>query len=674
MPSRTGQQLGNYHLIRTLAEGGFAEVYLGEHIHLGTNAAIKVLHAQLTSEDLKQFREEARSIARLRHPHIVTIFDFDVKGDVPFLVMEYAPNGTLRQRHPRGSRLSPTTVLSYLRQITGALQYSHDQRLVHRDVKPENMLIGEHGEILLSDFGIAVVASATTRDVVGTPAYMAPEQIEGKPSPASDQYALGIVVYEWLCGTYPFRGTFGEITAKHLNVPPPSICEQVPDLPHGIEQVMQKALAKKPQERYASVQDFVNAFEAAALPHSLHLPEIKTTGEPVLSQQSFYLDETIPVHVPVTATPAATRHEKTLKRLPSRRSVLLGLTALATTAVAGTGVSWLAHISSITHARSKVPSPTPTSTPTPIPAGTLLRSYYGHFGYVYSVSWSPDGTNIASGSEDHTVHLWKASTGADILFTYSHQDAVHAVAWSPDGTLIVSASSDKMVQVWKAVDESSVYTYTNHNGGVRAVAWSPDGTLIASGSSDATVQVWKAVDGSGAIIYSGHTNIVNTVMWSPDGTLLASGSNDKTVHVWKAADGSDVLAYSGHSDVVNAVAWSPDGTRIASASADGSVHIWKAADGSDVLAYSGHSDVVNTVAWSPDGALLASGSNDKTVHVWKASDATNILTYSNHSDAVNVVAWNPVWRTGTPPAGQVMPGGTRIASGSNDKTVQVWQA
>ncbi len=670
MPSRTGQQLGNYHLIRTLAEGGFAEVYLGEHIHLGINAAIKVLHAQLTSEDLKQFREEARSIARLRHPHIVTIFDFDVKDDVPFLVMEYAPNGTLYQRHPRGSRLSPSTILSYLRQITGALQYAHDQRLVHRDVKPENMLIGERGEILLSDFGIAVVASATTQDVVGTPAYMAPEQIEGKPLPASDQYALGIVVYQWLCGTYPFHGTSGEITVKHLSAPPPSICEQVPDLPPGIEQVVQKALAKKPEERYANVQDFADAFEAATLPPSLHLPEINTIGEPVVSPQSFYLDATIPMHVPLPATRAISTPKKTLKRLPSRRSVLLGLTALATTAVAGTGLSWLAHISSITHARPKVPSPTPTSIPTatPIPAGTLLRSYYGHFGYVYTVSWSPDGTNIASGSEDHIVHLWSASTGADILYTYgNHSEGVHAVAWSPDGTLIASASSDKTVQVWQAADESSVYTYTNHSEGVRAAAWSPDGTFIASGSSDATVQVWKAVDGSDGIIYGGHIDIVNAVAWSPDGTLIASGSNDKTVHVWKAADGSDVLAYSGHSDVVNAVAWSPDGTLLASGSADGSVRIWKAADGSDVLAYSGHSDVVNTVAWSPDGTLLASGSVDKTVQIWKASDGTNVLTYRNHSDAVNVVAWKPT-------RGQGMPNAILIASGSNDKTVQVWQA
>src|SRR5260370_27995918 len=199
MPSRAGQQLGNYQLIRILAEGGFAEIYLGEHIHLGTHAAIKVLHAQLTSEDLKQFREEARSIARLRHPHIVTIFDFDVKGNVPFLVMEYAPNGTLRHRHPRGSRLSLTTILSYLRQITGALQYAHDQRLVHRDAKPETMLIGERHDILISDFVIAIVSSATTYDVIGTPAYMAPDQIEAKPLPAIDHHALATSLTQCPC-------------------------------------------------------------------------------------------------------------------------------------------------------------------------------------------------------------------------------------------------------------------------------------------------------------------------------------------------------------------------------------------------------------------------------------------------------------------------------------------
>src|SRR5437667_3426500 len=150
MADRVGQQLGNYQLIRLLGEGGFAEVYLGEHIHLGTQAAIKVLHTQLASEEVDGFRTEARTIARLLHPHIVRVLDFGVEGKTPFLVMDYASNGTLRQRHPKGTPLSLVTIVSYVKQVAPALQYAHDQRLIHRDIKPENMLVGRYNDVLLS--------------------------------------------------------------------------------------------------------------------------------------------------------------------------------------------------------------------------------------------------------------------------------------------------------------------------------------------------------------------------------------------------------------------------------------------------------------------------------------------------------------------------------------------
>src|SRR5215472_2306950 len=134
---RTGQQLGSYRLIRILAAGGFATVYQGKHIHLNTDAAIKILHAQLGSEDLEQFRAEARLVARLHHAHIVSILDFNVQDNIPFLVMDYAPNGNLRQRHPRYTTISPATVHTYLKQIADALQYAHNERVIHRDIKPE---------------------------------------------------------------------------------------------------------------------------------------------------------------------------------------------------------------------------------------------------------------------------------------------------------------------------------------------------------------------------------------------------------------------------------------------------------------------------------------------------------------------------------------------------------
>lgn len=147
--NRVGQQLGNYRFIRLLGEGSFAQVYLGEHAHLGTKAAVKVLHTQLMHEDVDAFRTEARTIAHLIHPHIVRVLDFGVEDKTPFLVMDYAPYGTLRHLHPRGSFLPLATIVTYVKQVAEALQYAHDQKLIHRDIKPENMLAGERHEASL---------------------------------------------------------------------------------------------------------------------------------------------------------------------------------------------------------------------------------------------------------------------------------------------------------------------------------------------------------------------------------------------------------------------------------------------------------------------------------------------------------------------------------------------
>lgn len=268
MADLVGQQLGNYRLIRILGEGGFAKVYLGEHIHLGTQAGIKVLHTQLTNDDIEQFRTEARMIAHLVNPNIVRVLDFGVEGKTPFLVMDYAPNGTLRQRHPKGIRLPLETIVSYVKQVADALQYAHNEKLIHRDVKPENMLLGRRGEILLSDFGIALLAQSSryqnVQDMAGTMAYMAPEQIQGKPRPASDQYSLGIVVYEWLSGDRPFHGSFTEIVGQHLSVPPPPLRSRVPTISPNVEQVVMIALAKEPKQRFVSVRAFATALEQAS--------------------------------------------------------------------------------------------------------------------------------------------------------------------------------------------------------------------------------------------------------------------------------------------------------------------------------------------------------------------------------------------------------------------------
>jgi serine/threonine protein kinase len=281
---RVGQQLGNYRLLKLLGQGGFADVYLGEHIHLSTQAAIKVLRTQLTSEDIANFRIEARTIAHLSHPNIVQVLDFGVENNAPFLVMAYAPNGTLRQRYERGQSLPPMSILAYVKEVASALQYAHDQKLIHRDVKPENMLIGRNNEILLSDFGIALPTAsarpqnnASSWDPVGTVTYMAPEQIQGKPTVASDQYALGITVYEWICGYPPFKGGYLEVAMQKISNVPEPLLSKVPDLPADVEMVIMHALERDPQQRFRSVQAFAVALEQA------YNPAVVTVMGPVFS-------------------------------------------------------------------------------------------------------------------------------------------------------------------------------------------------------------------------------------------------------------------------------------------------------------------------------------------------------------------------------------------------------
>jgi serine/threonine protein kinase len=336
-----GQQFGNYQLIRLLGEGGFSEVYLGEHIHLNTHAAIKVLHTRLASNDIENFRNEARTLAHLAHPHIVRVLEFGVEGVVPFLVMDYAPNGSLRHRHPKGVLVPLPTVVSYVKQVASALQYAHDHKLIHRDVKPENMLLGLHDVVLLSDFGIATIAHSTfslsEQNLAGTMPYMAPEQLDAHPRPASDQYSLGIAVYEWLSGERPFHGSLMEIAVKHRMASPPLLLEKVPTLSPLVEQVVMKALAKDPNERFDSIWAFAVALEQTVRPTSVGssaLPQAVTPS-------------------PALLLPGASHGPQ---RYLSRRTMLLGL-GLTGLALAGGGLTWLAASHELTF-----PFVTPAST------------------------------------------------------------------------------------------------------------------------------------------------------------------------------------------------------------------------------------------------------------------------------------------------------------------------
>ncbi len=669
------QWIDNYRLIHLLGTGQFGEVYLAESASSPTQGlvAIKILRPLTRDDqrDLIRFLKEVRA-ANLRHDHIVQVYDFGVEGNVPFIVMEYAPNGTLRQRHPTGTPVPLPTVVSYVQQVADALQYMHDNRFVHRDIKPANMLIGAQGQILLSDFGIATIFHSTLslsqEDMAGTVQYIAPEQIRRRARPASDQYSLAIVVYEWLCGHCPFQGKIDDIMQMHQTVPPPPLSAQIPTISSDVEQVVMKALAKDPSRRFDRILDFAYALEQAGPPsvskRQVTVPVLTPfgPGETAVTMPSPPLpaEKTMPNPLP----PVGTAQGSTRKSRISRRAIVWGCIIAGSVAVAGS-LAWLYARPSIAlfpPTPSPTPHPTPTPAPTPIPLGSLVSTYKGHSSVVNAVAWSPDGQHIASGSNDRTVQVWNATDGSSPYTYRGHSNFVEAVGWSPDSKRIASGSFDGTVQVWNANDGSSPYTYRGHSGFVvDTLAWSSDSRRIASGSYDQTVQVWNAADGSHVYIYKSHTDAVRMVAWSPDNKRIASGSFDGTVQVWNSTDGSSPYTYHGHSPyIVQAVAWSPDSKYIASGGNDGTVQVWDATSGSLIRIYKNHSGVVSAVAWSPDSKRIASGGVDDTVQVWNALSGAQIFTYRQHTLEVRVVAWSP--------------DGRLIASGSRDQTVQVWGA
>ena len=284
----------------------------------------------------------------------------------------------------------------------------------------------------------------------------------------------------------------------------------------------------------------------------------------------------------------------------SRRVFLFGLAGLVL--LGGSGAAWL-----LLHPRKQI-----------IPGATLC-DYRGHMGRVRSVTWSPDGRFIASGSEDTTVQIWSPSTFAGSLVRAyrRHLSEVLSVSWSPDGTRIASAS--KSVNIWDPNTGERMLDYHADGALVSMVCWSPDGTRIASASRDGTVQVWNALTGETRLIYHGHAGRVHAVAWSPDGMSIASGGEDTTVQVWDAGRGSHLFTLREHTRSVLSVAWNPTGSRIASGSQDKTVQVGDTTREATILTYAGALGVVFAATWEPSGTFcVASGSGDRAVRVWRA--------------------------------------------------------
>lgn len=303
------QQIGRYRLLRILGSGGMGEVYLATDTLINRQVAIKVIKVEglsftntnVTMEANRLFQREMRAITSLDHPHILPVFDYgEIRlngATITYMVMPYRPEGSLSswlQRRGRAKPLGPQEVADIVHQAAGALQHAHSRQIIHQDVKPGNFLIHLDEEnpnrpnLLLADFGVAKFSSSTASIDVstssifairGTPSYMAPEQWEGHPVPATDQYALAVMAYELLAGRAPFQGNPSQMMYQHFRNPPALPSTYNPGIPATIDAVLLRALAKRPEERFPSVSAFTRAFEGAAQSIStLNKTDIQASG------------------------------------------------------------------------------------------------------------------------------------------------------------------------------------------------------------------------------------------------------------------------------------------------------------------------------------------------------------------------------------------------------------
>jgi serine/threonine protein kinase len=283
------QQLGRYRLLKLIAKGGMGEIYLAEDPSINRQVAIKVIRSEIapltgeggSSDNARLFEREARAIAMLDHPYILPLYDYGEQKQggtvLTYLVMPYRPEGSLAtwlEQRPQGHPLPLEDCASIIIQAASALQYTHDHQIIHQDVKPSNFLIRlnrEHPErpdIQISDFGIARLSNMTSgasQNIRGTPGYMSPEQWEGSPVPASDQYALAAMAYELVTGSQPFKGNPMQMMYAHVNTPPQVPSSLVPGLPPALDAVLLRGLAKRPANRFPTIQAFAQAFQQAVL-------------------------------------------------------------------------------------------------------------------------------------------------------------------------------------------------------------------------------------------------------------------------------------------------------------------------------------------------------------------------------------------------------------------------
>jgi WD40 repeat protein len=727
-PVPGGPAIPGYVVTRELGSGGMGVVYEARDTRLNRVVALKVTRGPLADpRAVIRFRAEAEAVAAVRHPNVVQVYESGDAGGCPFMALEYLPGGTLAGRLGAPGR-TPAQAAALLAKVARGVAAAHDQGLVHRDLKPANVLFDEHGEPKVSDFGLVKRAAGfdltNTGMVMGTPAYMAPEQAAGQArfvGPAADVFSLGVILYELLTGCRPFGGADLHALLDQIRSAEPAPPRQrVPGLPRDIERVCLKCLQKDPADRYPVAKDladdldrFVSGEPVAARPAGLLERTYKwAKRKPTLAGVyalalvgAFLLTVTAVVaSLWRQAEDASARAASALSdetKAKGQVQDLLGAekelrgnleSALAGEKAAKAKVESLREkLARLEYARTVDLAHREWGDNNIPRALELLAScqeglrgwewHYvhrlchsdlvtlqGHTKEVTAALWSPDGSKVVTASADGTARVWDANTGQTLVTLQGHKAKVLSVSWSPDGSRIVTTSEDRTARLWDAASGVALTTFQKDiHFHADYVQWSPDRSKVATiDVIIRTARVWDASSGKSLATLEGHKSAVGSVSWSPDGSKIVTGSSDRTARVWDATSGKALLTLEGHTEILESASWSPDGSKVATAGGDRTARVWDANSGKALATLQGHTGPVNTALWSPDGSKVVTISSehpistDYTARVWDVNSGKALAVLGGHKLNVTSASWSP--------------DGSKVATASGDRTARVWDA
>lgn len=682
MEDLTGKQFGRYQIVGPLGEGGMAAVFKAYQPSMDRYVAVKVLPRQLAAskEFVARFQQEAKLLARLQHPHILPVFDYGESDDgYTYIVMPFIQGGTLSDVIEK-RRFSFSEVCEIVSQIGSALGYAHSRGMIHRDVKPSNVLIDESGNCLLTDFGLARMIESTSNlttsgAIVGTPAYMSPEQGAGrKIDHRSDIYSLGIILFELLSGRVPYTAeTPVAVVFKHLQDPLPSIRKYDPDLSVEVEMILYKALAKNPDERYQTVDDLLKAMEQAEVSEkpawsgeakmpaaSDRLAAEKAEQEAAetaareraerLAAERIAREQAEREAARVAALEEAQRlaaekaaHELAQRELYSqsvqrkseiKRSNKFGWLFVLIAVFIG-AVLVISVLAGLMWLRSTTNVPVKL-----VPAGQNPGFAFGaNLPFITNIAFLPDGGKLLSGSITQNTQLWSVDDGS-LIQSYDWMD--YDFALSKDGQVI--ATSD--LSLYYVSDGSPLDVQLDKQGDLTSydlLDFSPDGqTLAAANTVVGTGEIlfWNTTSGALVRTLKDTNQSVTCLMFSPDGKTLAAGYNDTMIRLWRVADGQLLATLKGDEYNVYSLAFSLDGQRLASSHIS-DIRLWQVSDGKLLHQFSLDTGTSGPLAFSPDGASLAIGGLDGNIAVFSSNDGSVIHQFKSGSWPISDLAFSP---------------------------------